>query len=150
LDPAALRGLPPEQIRDRIVDAVRPIDGTQDAEASRCSLNDAIKDVLEQDAEADLLALTPAQIELIMEHYIAYDIRRRVELDIGNAVAKGSPSVAEGIRRMQEVKSYIQEKVSACFRSLRARGQRLTRVIAASFAARAIEDTFMVFEEFVG
>jgi len=150
LDPASLRGLPPGQIRDRIIDAVRPLDGTQDAEASRCSINDAIKDVLNQHADADLLTLSPEQIELIMERYIAYDLCRRVELDIGNAVSKAAASVAEGVRRMQEVKSYIQEKVSACFRAMRARRQRLTRVVAASFAARVIEDTFVVFEEFVG
>lgn len=149
LDPATLRGLPPDQIRDRIVDAVRPLNGIQDAEASRGPINDAIRDVLEEDANADLLALTPEQIELIIERYIAYDLCRRVELDVGNAVRNAAASVVEGMRRIQEMKSYIQQKIFASFRSLRAQGQRLTRTVAASFAARVIEDTFMVFEEFV-
>ena len=150
LDPASLQGLSVGGIADRVIDAVRPADGTQDAEANRHSIANAIRDVLEQYPSADLLSLTPAQIELIIERYVAYDLCQRVELDVGNAVLKMAPGVAEGMRRLQEMMAYIREKVSACFRALRTQGRRLTRAVAASFASRVIEDTFTVFEEFAG
>lgn len=149
LDPNTLRGQSAREIGARIIEAIRPKDGTLDAVANRESINNAFKDLMNQHADADLLALTPEQIESVIERYLAYDICRRVEMDIGGAVHKAASGAAEGVRRMEEMKTYIREKVFACFRSLRARGHQLTRALAASFASQVIKDTFTVFEEYI-
>jgi len=149
LELATLRGRPFREICDRIVEAVRPPDGTLDAEASRESIDDALRDLLELRPDADLMNLGQEQIELVIERYLAHDTCRRVELDVGRTVLNKAPSAPEGIRRLEEMKAYVREKVYACFRALRQRGRQLTKAIAASFAARVIQDTFTVFEEFV-
>ena len=46
LDRALLTGRTTRQIIDALIEAVRPADGTQDAEASRASINDALSEVL--------------------------------------------------------------------------------------------------------
>lgn len=149
LELATLRGRPVREICDRIVEAVRPPDGTLDAEASRQSIGDALSELMALYPNADLMDLGQEQIEMVIERYLAYDTCRRVELDVGQTVYRAAPSVAEGVRRMEEMKAYVREKVYACFRALRQRGRQLTKAIATSFAARVIQDTFTVFEEFV-
>jgi hypothetical protein len=149
LDPATLRGRSARDICDRIVEAVRPPDGTLDTAASRESIASALSELMRLYPDADLLALTPEQIEIVFECYLGYDTCRRVESDIGLTVYKAAPSASQAALRMNEIKTYVREKVYACFRALRKRGRQLTKAIAASFAARVIEDTFTVFEEFV-
>ena len=48
---------------DAIVEAVRPADGTQDAEANRAAIKDALSELLTMFPDADLLNLTEDQRE---------------------------------------------------------------------------------------
>src|SRR3546814_7429537 len=43
LDPALLSGRSADDIMDAVVEALRPVDGTQDAEASRAAIRDALR-----------------------------------------------------------------------------------------------------------
>lgn len=54
LTPAALSGKTAYEVMDMIVEAVAPVDGTQDTEASRESIKDALADLLNAYPDADL------------------------------------------------------------------------------------------------
>ena len=54
LDPALLAGRSVSEVMDAVVEAVRPVDGTQDAEAERAAIRDALSELLTRFPEADL------------------------------------------------------------------------------------------------
>ncbi|WP_375758182.1 Qat anti-phage system associated protein QatB [Corallococcus exercitus] len=148
-DAPSLAGLSAKEVGDRIINAIRPTDGTQDAEASRNALALAIADLLEQDPESDLTALTQEQIENVTERYIARDLCHRIELDIGKALLDKAATPLIGVQRLEEVRQYVQERLAACFRLRRERGERLTRSSATGLTGQVIRDTFEVFEGYI-
>ena len=92
LDPALLAGRSAREVMDAIVEAVRPADGTQDAEASRAAIKDALSELLTMFPEADLLNLTEDQRETAIERFVAIDVYRRAILDIGKAIQAKAPN----------------------------------------------------------
>jgi 7-cyano-7-deazaguanine synthase in queuosine biosynthesis len=74
LDRPLLAGRTADEIMDAVVEAVRPIDGTQDAEAERASMRDAMTDLLTVHPDADLLNLDPDQRSLVVERFAASDV----------------------------------------------------------------------------
>ena len=131
---------------DAVVEAVRPVDGTQDAEASRTSIKDALSDVLNQFPNADLLNLQQEQRELAIERFVAADVFRRVDLDIGRTIREKAPSAAAGLGRLKEVREYVRQTVSASFRRLRDAGQQMSTGRVTQIVQMAIRETFLVFE----
>jgi hypothetical protein len=83
LDPAFLAGRSADEVMDALVEAIRPVDGTQDAEAERAAICDALSELLTRYPEADLLNLTPEQRSFAIERFTASSIFRRLELDVG-------------------------------------------------------------------
>ncbi|WP_241496191.1 hypothetical protein [Pseudomonas syringae] len=71
---------------DALVEAVRPVDGTQDAEAERASIRGSLSDVLVKYPNADLLNLAPQEREYAIERFTAMDVFHRYELDLGKTV----------------------------------------------------------------
>lgn len=149
LDPALTAGRSANDVMDAVVEAVRPVDGTQDAEASRTSIKDALADVLNQFPDADLLNLLPEQRELAVERFVAGDVFRRIDLDIGRTIREKAPNAATGLGRLKEVREYVRETVSASFRRLRETGQRLGAGRITQIVQSAIRETFHVFEGYV-
>jgi hypothetical protein len=149
LDAASLPGRDAKEIGDAIAEAIRPSDGTWDAEASRDAIAQAIADLAEQNPGIDLTALTPEQIDLVVELYLAHDLAHRVEFDVGFHVQDKAPDTATAVSRLEDIKSYVRESVSASFRATRDAGQRMTRRAAASIAHKVLEDTFQVFADYV-
>ncbi|MNV36491.1 hypothetical protein D3C71_1279710 [compost metagenome] len=146
LDPALASGRSADEIMDALVEAVRPVDGTQDAEASRTSIKEALAEVLNQFPEADLLNLSPEQRGLAIERFVAADVFHRIDLDIGRTIREKAPNAAIGLGRLKEVREYVRETVSASFRKLREAGlglgaQRVTQIVQS-----AIREAFDVFE----
>ena len=131
-----------------VIESVCPSDGTQDAEASRDSINDALSELLAQFPEADLLELSEAQREFVVERFVALDVFRRFMLDVGKAVRDKAPSATVAVSRLRQVKEYIREEVRASFRALRETGQRLRGSQVSRLVARALQRTFEVFEEY--
>ena len=127
IDAASLSGLGAREIADHLALAVSPIDGTLDAETSRESVARAFAELLGREPEADLTALTDAQIEYVLERYIGQDICRRIELDVGKTILTRAPDAATAVRRFDEMRSYVHQCVAASFRRRRARSIRLTR-----------------------
>lgn len=149
LEPALTDGRSANEVMDAVVEAVRPVDGTQDAEASRTSIKDALSDVLNQFPDADLLNLQPEQRELAVERFVAGDVFRRIDLDIGRTIREKAPNAATGLGRLKEVREYVRETVSASFRRLRETGQRLAAGRITQIVQSAIRETFQVFEGYV-
>ena len=146
LDPALTGGRSADEVMDAVVEAVRPVDGTQDAEASRTSIKDALSDVLNQFPDADLLNLQQEQRELAIERFVAADVFRRVDLDIGRTIREKAPSAAAGLGRLKEVREYVRQTVSASFRRLRDTGQQMSTGRVTQIVQMAIRETFLVFE----
>lgn len=146
LDPAVLAGKSARQVIDAVVEATRPTDGTLDAEAGRRAISDALTELLQRFPDADLLNLDEAQREFAVERYVALDVFRMFEIDLGTHIQDKAPSAQAALARMKEVRNYIRETVSASFRKLRAAAQTLTASRVSALVRQTLRDAFAVFE----
>ena len=148
-DSKNLSGKTSKEIVDTLIEVLRPIDGTQDTEASRDSINEALSELLAQDENLDILSLTPEQCEFVTERFLAGDITRRFELDNGKHMQEKAGSITTYIDRLSEVKNYIKEEVSSCFRkitgSLRGASEKFLKETFKS----VLKDTFEIFESYL-
>ncbi len=146
LDPALLAGRSMNEVMDAVVEAVRPVDGTQDAEAERAAIRDALSELLTRFPEADLLNLDPDQRGFTIERFTAIDVFRRFELDVGKTIVEKAPSAAAALARLKQVRDYVKQTVAASFRKLREAGRTLTAGRIGQVVRDALKDTFDVFE----
>ncbi len=146
LDPVLLAGRSAREVMDAVVEAVRSADGTQDAEASRAAIKDALSELLTRFQDADLLILTPEQRDFAIERFVAIDVYRRFVLDVGNAIQEKAPSAAAGLSRLKQVKDYIKEVIAASFRKLRDSGRAISTGNVNQIVRAALADTMQVFE----
>lgn len=146
LDPVLMEGRSADEVMDAVVEAIRPVDGTQDTEASRTAIKNALSDVLERYPDADLCAMQEEHRNLAIERYVARDVFLRFDLDIGKTIIDKSPNAAEGMGRLKEIFEYIQEAVAASFRQLRNDGHRLASGLITQIVQNALRETFQVFE----
>ena len=146
LDPALLAGRSAQDVMDAVIEAVRPIDGTQDAEAARAAIRDALSELLTRFPDADLLNLDDQQRSYAIERYTALDVFRRFDLDIGKAIREKAPTATAALSRLRQAKDYIKEVVAASFRRLREAGRVVTAGRVGQLVRDALRDTFAVFE----
>ncbi len=146
LDPALLAGRSAREVIDAVIEAARPADGTQDAEASRAAIKDALSELLTVFPEADLLNLTEDQRAAAIEMFVAIDVYRRAALDIGKTIQDKAPTATVGLARLKEVKEYIKQTVAAAFRKLRAAGDRISTGRVNQVVRAALGEAFLVFE----
>ena len=118
LNSAVLAGRSADEVMSAVVEAVRPVDGTQDGEASRAAIGKALSELLTQFPDADLLNLSEEQRILAVERFIAWDVFNRFELDLGKTIQEKAPSVASALSRLKEVRDFITQTVAAQFRKL--------------------------------
>jgi len=149
LNPVLLAGRSAREVVDAVVEAVRPADGTQDAEAERASAKDALSELLTQFPDADLLSLSEEQRELVTERFVAIDVFRRVQLDLGKTIQDKAPTAAAGLARLKEVKDYVKETVASAFRKLKTAGTRITKGSVNQVVCAALLDAFAVFEGYM-
>ncbi|GGJ88667.1 hypothetical protein GCM10009304_12890 [Pseudomonas matsuisoli] len=146
IDPVLLNGRSASEVMDALVEAVRPVDGTQDAEAERASIRGSLSDVLVKYPNADLLSLAPEERAYAIERFTALDVFHRYELDLGKTVQEKAETPLVAVRRLKEIKEYIKECVSASFRTIAATGARLTTGRISQVVTKALQQTFEVFE----
>lgn len=149
LNLAFLSGLSAREVIDAIVEFVSPIDGSQDAEASQYAIAAALSDLLAEQPDVDLGALTSDEIAWVVERHLVHEIYYRVQLDVGKSVIDNAPSPAAAMRRFDEIREYIQEAVASAFRARRSNGTPLSNADTTRLASSVLEDTFAVFEEYV-
>ena len=148
LDRSVLAGRTADQIMDAVIEAVRPVDGTQDGEASLAAIKDALSDLLELYPDADLLNLDEAQREFAVERFVALDVFRRLNPDLGKAIQDKAPTISAAMARLREVREYVKETVAESFRQLRTAGTRLAAGVVASIVGSAIREAVTVFESY--
>lgn len=146
LDISLLSGRSAREVIDVIIQTVRPSDGSQDAEANRSSIRDALSELLTSFQEADLLSLRPEEREFVVERFLAIDVYRRFELDVGKTIHEKAPSPRAALARLKEAKDYIKETISASFRKLREKGQRVITGRVREIAQSALRETMAIFE----
>jgi hypothetical protein len=136
-------------VMDAIVEAVRPTDGTQDAEASRKAVRDALADLLERFPDADLLELNDSQREFVVERFAALDVYNRFCLDMQKAIMGKAPDPSTGLSRLKQVRNFIAQSIAASFRTVREKGAPTTTMNIVNLTRRALTETFKVFEEYL-
>ena len=149
LDPVLLAGRTVQAVMDAVVEAVRPVDGTQDAEAERTSIRDALSDLLTRFPDAELLNLEADQRVFAIERFTAIDVFRRYELDLGKTIVEKAPSAIAALGRLKEVRDYVKQSVAASFRRLRDAGRTLNSGRIGQVVQDALKGTFEVFEGYV-
>ena len=148
-DPTLLAGSSADEIMDALVEVVRPVDGTQDSEAGRVAIRNALSELLGRFPDANLLDLSEDQRLFAIERYVALDVYSRFTLDVGKTVKDKAPSASAALSRLKDVKDYIKQTVSARFRDLRKAGEQLGARRISEMARQALQDAFAVFEEYV-
>jgi hypothetical protein len=148
LDRALLSQRSASEVMDAVVEAVRPVDGTQDSEAARAAIRDSLSELLVRFPDADLLELSIEQREFAVERFAANDIFHRFELDVGQHIIDNAPTPTMALARLKEARDYIKQTVSATFRKLKDGGQTLTAGRVSSIVRTALRETFDVFESY--
>jgi hypothetical protein len=146
LDPTLLAGRSADDVIDAVIEVVRPIDGTQDAEAGRSSIRDALSELLSRFPDAHLLNLTDEQRTFAIERFVANDVFQRLSLDLGKHLIEKAPSAATALSRLKQVKDYVKQTVAASFRKIRDGGGGLTAGTISNVVRSALRETFQVFE----
>lgn len=146
LDPVLMTGRSVDAVMDAVIEAVRPVDGSQDTESSRAAIKDALSELLTKFPDADLLNLEDQQREFAIERYVSSDVFRRFDLDLGKTIQDKAPSAIAGLARLKEIREYIRETVAASFRRLRDVGQRMAAGHITQLVQNALRETFQVFE----
>jgi hypothetical protein len=141
-----LQGRTAQEVMAAIVEAVKPIDGTQDGEATRDSISRALTETLNQFPTADLLDLTLDQRLFAIERFLARDVFHRVCLDLGKHLQNSAVSVDAALKRFSEIRDYIRETIAAAFRNLRGTSNNLTAANVAALARECLRETLHVFE----
>jgi hypothetical protein len=148
LDPALLRGRSAQEVMDAVVESVRPDHGTLDAEAGRAAIRDALSEVLTRFPEADLLDLNEAERTFTIESFVAIDVFRRIDLDLGKTVRDKAPSATVALSRIKEIKAYVKQTVSASFRKLADGGRGISAGRVEHVVRDALLETMQVFEAY--
>lgn len=146
IDIARTQGKSANEIMDVIVDAVRPINGTQDAEAARESVKDALSELLDKQPDANLLELDDKAREFVVESFVVADVFRRILLDIGKHIQDSSPNAVTGLKRLRQVKDYVRETVKAAFSKLKLSGTTTENKNIVNITKQALLATMQVFE----
>ncbi|MEX2218920.1 MAG: Qat anti-phage system associated protein QatB [Phycisphaerales bacterium] len=149
IDPSVLESRDVSDVVRAVVDAVRPVDGTQDAEASREAIGEALAELLKQDPDADLQQLTDDQRLVVVQEFIARDIFHRLVLDVGGAIKARAANARVYLKRLDQIRSYLRQGIAAAFRRLAAASHSVTRSRVAALTRKAIADAISVFEEYI-
>ncbi len=149
VDIAFIQGKSANEIMDVIVEAVSPINGTQDNEAARESIKDALSELLDKQPDANLLELDDLSRDIVIESFIAADVYRRIFLDIGKHIQDSAPNATTGLKRLRQVKDYVRETVKNAFSKIKSSGKTLANDRIFSISEQALLETFQVFEGYV-
>lgn len=148
LDQTSLEGRSADEVMDAIVEATRPVDGTQDAETSRGSIKDSLSELLSRYPEADLLNLNEEQRLFSIELYLSAEIYRRFDLDLGTTIQDKAADARDALSKLKEVKDYIRETVAASFKKMDSSGQRVDARTVGQIIQNTLQDVFQVFESY--
>lgn len=149
LDKSLLAAMDGDELLDNLVEAIRKVDGTQDAEAERSSTREALSETLELFPDEDPLNLSEEARAYAVERFVALDVFNRFVLDVGLAIQASAPNAIQALSRLEEAKDYIAQTVGSAFRSMESKGVTVTSSTISSLVRTVLQDAFEVFEEYV-
>lgn len=149
IDRALLAGRSAEQVLDAVVDAVRPVDGSYDAESNRKAVRDALSEVLKRHPQAELENLNEEQRLLAVEAFIANDVFNRLIADVGKTIKARAPSTSQALTRFKEIQSYIRQVVAAEFRKLVPGASDLSTARLQGIVRQTLHNAIDVFESYL-
>lgn len=149
LDKSLLAAMDGDELLDNLVEAIRKVDGTQDAEAERSSTREALSETLELFPDEDPLNLSEEARAYAVERFVALDVFNRFVLDVGLAIQASAPNAIQALSRLEEAKDYIAQTIGSSFRSLESKGVTVNSSTISSIVRTALQDAFEVFEEYV-
>ncbi|WP_439483758.1 Qat anti-phage system associated protein QatB [Cyclobacterium plantarum] len=148
-NPYDLKSGSSQEIVDRLIEVIKPIDGTQDAEACRNAIQTAFSELLAKDETLDLLNLSHENCIFITERFVADDVFRRLELDVGKNISDNAPSANSALGRLREVKNFIRETVASSFRKIQESGKIVSNSTILSVIRTSLANSFLVFEDYI-
>jgi len=149
LDKSLLAAMDGDELLDNLVEAIRKVDGTQDAEAERSSTREALSETLELFPDEDPLNLSEEARAYAVERFVALDVFNRFVLDVGLAIQASAPNAIQALSRLDEAKDYIAQTIGSAFRSMESKGVTVTSSTISSLVRTVLQDAFEVFEEYV-
>jgi len=147
-DRTMLTGRSANEIMDAVAEAIAPPDGTQDTEAARESVRDALTDLLDRYPNADLLNLNDDERAFAIEGFTASEVYHRFMLDVGKHLQDNAADFARAMELAEQVRGYIRQVVEGAFRRLADSGGTLTGTAVRSVVRRSLDDTFNVFADY--
>ena len=149
LDPTLLAGRSATEVMNAVVETVRPVDGTLDAESSRKAILDSLAELLTQFPDADLLNLGDEQRLFVIERFIAIDVYNKIILDVGKTLNEKAAIARIQLSRMKQIRDYVRETIAVKFRALRKSASALSARVISVLASQAMREAFGVFEDYV-
>lgn len=134
---------------EAIIEEIRPVDGTFDAEAARRSLWDALSELLTTFPEADLGNLSDHQRWYAVERFVAFEVFNLFCRDMLKTLSARAPDHTTGLRRLAQVQSFINQVVAASFQRLHEADSSPQSRSVGRVVAEALADTFAVFESYL-
>ncbi|MBX3722412.1 MAG: hypothetical protein KF713_11290 [Turneriella sp.] len=99
------------EIAITIIDELRPIDGSQDAEAMRTSMDTAFVELFKQNENFDILNMQANDVNFLLECFLSEEIYRRIELDVGSVIREKASNALTASERIREIKEFVYEIV---------------------------------------
>lgn len=145
LSPNDLKNCSTKEAKDRIIEAIQPVDGSKDTESIRESLNQAMGELLDIHEDAVLTSLTEDQFDTLMSSFIAHEIYSHFMREVGEALLGRGGS--QGMERANEVLDYIKAEVGRVYAMFETRPSSGRET--AGISNRVLEKTYSIFEEYI-
>jgi len=146
IDLRVLRSHPPDVMIDILIQGVRPVDGTLDAEAERLALHRTLFGLLGHSHVAGLLDLSREHCLLAAETFLATSIFLRLELDIGKNIQNKARSYTDASNRFSRIEEYIKTAVSQSMIKHLKPGETLDQRKVSRIIDRTLHDTFVALQ----
>lgn len=111
----------PELLLAAIAAAASPNDGTLDSEIGQRAASEALQHVLELNPDADLLNLSPAERETLLERFLAIDCYELFMTEVGKHI-QSKVELSKAIERISEIKDFFCETFRQANQTRRAIG----------------------------
>jgi len=131
-------------LADAIAEYLCGDDGSLDEKAPNRSISSALSDLLLENPNIDITALTDDTIWSLVTSYLSYEAYSRLQLDLGQVFESVNPS--ECVNRLTAIREYLESEISSQINALRSKSgfnpmSELRKIMTA-----AIDRTFYVFE----
>ena len=136
-----------EEVKNAVIRHFLPDGGTLDEEASRNSLYQAMSELATR-PNTDLGKLTDADIWILIEKFMVYEVVQRISIDLGQSTENKKFSPTTVVERRKKLKAYIQSVMAVEFEKIKSdnRTSALTSREMKNLLNSVLKETFDVFE----